>query len=161
MRDRDLARATPSERPEEVREDERWLDVSVDEQVLVAYEGSRPVFATLVSTGRESRAHATPLGTFRVWVKLAFSDMDNLQRDDVERNYAIESVPWVQYFEGANGLHAAFWHDDFGQRRSHGCVNLAPRDARRIFDFTGPALPIGWEAILPTPDDRATLVQVR
>ena len=161
MRDADLARATRAPRPEGASASERWLDVNVEEQVLVAYEGDRAVFATLVSTGRASRAHATPLGAFRIWVKLAYSDMDNLQRQDVERNYAIESVPWVQYFEGSNGLHAAFWHDDFGRRRSHGCVNLSPRDARFIFDFTGPALPPGWEAILPTPNERATLVQVR
>jgi len=161
MRDRDLARARSSAPPPEVEGDERWSDVDVEEQVLVAYEGARPVYATLVSTGRDSPRHRTPTGTFRVWVKLDFSDMDDLERTDVERNYLIESVPWVQYFEGSNGLHAAFWHDDFGTRRSHGCVNLAPRDARFLFGFTRPALPTGWHAVLPTPAERATVVRVR
>ena len=94
-------------------------------------------------------------------MKLAYSDMDNLERDDVSENYALERVPWVQYFEGANGLHAAFWHDDFGRRKSHGCVNLSPRDARTLFDFTEPALPTGWTAIFPQPDTPATIVRVR
>lgn len=161
MRDRDLGRAEGSERPEEVAADEKWIDVSVDEQVLVAWRGETPLFATLISSGRASASHDTPRGAFRVWVKLAFSDMSDLRRQDVETNYAIEAVPWVQYFEGSNGLHAAFWHDEFGRRRSHGCVNLSPRDARFLFSFTEPPLPVGWKAILPTEADRATVVRVR
>ena len=101
------------------------------------------------------------LGVHRIWAKLAFSDMDNLQREDLSRNYAIERVPWVQYFAGSNGLHAAFWHDDFGRRKSHGCVNLSPADARFLFDFSEPALPPGWSAVLPNDDERATIVNVR
>ena len=161
MRERDLARATPSERPEGVGANERWIDVDVDQQVMVAYQGDRPVYATLVSTGRRPRSHRTPVGEFRVWVKLATSDMDDLERTDVEQNYSLEAVPWVQYFEGANGFHAAFWHDAFGQRRSHGCVNLSPADARWLFGFTEPALPPGWYAILPTDEQPGTLVRVR
>ncbi len=161
MRERDVAHMTEAPRPSELGDDERWIDVDVDEQVLTVYEGARPVFATLVSTGRADRAHATPLGEFHIWAKLAFSDMTNLARAHVRRNYAIEAVPWVQYFERANGLHAAFWHDDFGHRHSHGCVNLSPRDARRLFDLTSPALPVGWKAILPETADHPTLVRVR
>ncbi len=86
--------------------------------------------------------------------------MDKIEREDHEKNEAHERVPWVKYFEGANGLHAAFWHEEFGRRKSHGCVNLAPRDARVFFDFTEPALPPGWTAIFPTPDARTTHVSV-
>ncbi len=161
MRARDLARARPSARPDAVGPDERWIDVDVDSQVMVAYEGDRPIYATLVSTGRPARTHATPVGEFRIWVKLATSDMDDLERVDVEHNYSIEAVPWVQYFEGANGFHAAFWHDDFGRRRSHGCVNLSPRDARWLFGFTRPVLPDGWYAVLPAEGDPGTLVRIR
>ena len=158
---RSVSLATPSSPPESLEPGERWIDVSVAEQVAVAYEGERPVFATLVSTGRDRRGNRTPLGEHRIWVKLAYSDMSNLSHPYATRNYAIEDVPWVQYFEGDNGLHAAFWHDDFGNRRSHGCVNLSPLDARTLFDFTEPALPDGWKAIFPTEDERATLVRVR
>ncbi|MFW6085682.1 MAG: L,D-transpeptidase [Myxococcota bacterium] len=161
MRARRVARATGAEPPEQVENGDRWVDVDLGEQVMVAYEGRRPVYATLVSTGRRLRTHRTPKGTFRTWVKLAYSDMDDLEREDVSRNYMIEQVPWVQYFEGAIGFHAAFWHDDFGRRRSHGCVNLAPRDARWLFDFTRPELPEGWQAILPTERNPGTVVRVR
>ena len=161
IRARDIVIASAAPRPEGVEADGTWIDVDVATQVLVAYRGDTPVYATLVSTGRAHASHATPLGVHRIWVKLAFSDMDNLERDDLHENYAIERVPWVQYFEGANGLHAAFWHDEFGRRRSHGCVNLSPRDARWLFDFTEPALPAGWTALFPLEDEPTTMIQVR
>ncbi|MBZ0121351.1 MAG: L,D-transpeptidase family protein [Sandaracinaceae bacterium] len=156
---RDLAQAHPSAPPAEVGEGERWIDVDLASQTLVAYAGTRPVLATLVSTGIDRSA--TPRGTYRIWVKLSEGTMDDLEREDVDQNYQIQAVPWVQYFSGSVGLHAAFWHDRFGLRRSHGCVNLAPRDARWLFEFTQPALPPGWDAILPTASERATIVRVR
>ena len=76
-----------------------------------------------------------------------WANMDNLQHDHLSQNYAIERVPWVQYFEGSNGLHAAFWHDRFGHVRSHGCVNLAPADAHRVFQETWPVVPEGWHGV--------------
>lgn len=158
---RDVARPTITPRPDGVAEDEPWIDVDVGTQTLVAYEGDRPVYATLVSTGRAGRTHQTPLGVHRLWAKLATSDMDDLEREDVERNYRIEDVPWVQFFAGSAGLHAAFWHDHFGERHSHGCVNLAPRDARALFERTRPLLPPGWTAILPTAHDPGSVVRVR
>ncbi len=166
VRARDLIRTTSDVVPTEVHVDEtgagdRWIDVDLTTQTLVAYEGSRPVFATLVSTGRSGPGHETPLGVHRIWVKLAEDTMDDLDRTDQESNYAIEAVPWVQYFSEGIGLHAAFWHDDFGNPRSHGCVNLSPRDARRLFAWTTPDLPPGWDAILTTETQLGTVVRVR
>ncbi|HJL14438.1 MAG TPA: L,D-transpeptidase family protein [Sandaracinaceae bacterium LLY-WYZ-13_1] len=159
LRARDVARPRPSAPPEEVAEGTRWIDVDTRTQTLVAYVGERPVFATAVSTGRPGTP--TPTGTFRIWVKLAEDDMDDLERDDVSENYAIQAVPWVQYFHESIALHAAFWHDRFGRPRSHGCVNLAPRDARWLFRFTQPNMPPGWDAILPSERERGTVVRVR
>ncbi len=161
VRARDVIRTTSEPAPAEVREGERWIDVDLTTQTLVAYEGSRPVFATLVSTGRSGPGHETPVGVHRIWVKLAEDTMDDLDRTDQESNYAIEAVPWVQYFAEGIGLHAAFWHDDFGRPRSHGCVNLSPRDARRLFAWTTPELPPGWDAILTTETQLGTIVRVR
>jgi hypothetical protein len=146
-----------------VAPNERWIDVDRAEQVLTAYEGDRAVFATLVSTGRgrEGTEQSTPAGDHRIWIKLRSSDMDNLEATAAERLYAIQDVPWVMYFERGYGLHGTFWHRSFGRVRSHGCVNLAPIDARRLFDWTGPRLPAGWSAVLPTAYDRGTLVHVR
>jgi hypothetical protein len=156
---RDVARPRLAPPPAEVREGERWVDVDTRSQTLVAYAGATPVFATVVSTGRAD--HATPRGDFRIWVKLAEDDMDDLERDDVVENYSIQAVPWVQYFSESVALHAAFWHEGFGHARSHGCVNLSPRDARWVFEFTQPALPAGWDAILPTDASPGSVVRVR
>lgn len=156
-----LAMPQRSPPPEGVGPGDRWIDVDVEQQTLVAYEAETPLFATLVSTGRASKDSATPTGVFQLWAKLDYSDMDDLERTDVDKNYAIQDVPWVQFFQASYGFHAAFWHDDFGRRRSHGCINLSPSDARYLFGFTHPVLPPGWNAILPMPEDRPTTVVVR
>jgi hypothetical protein len=161
--DRHARAPTPSDPPAGLRRGERWIDVDIENQVLVAYEGTRPVFATIVSTGKGAAKseRATPVGEHRIWVKLASTDMDNLENEEASRYYAIEDVPWVMFFEKGYGLHGTFWHHSFGSKRSHGCVNLTPLDAERLFYWTGPRLPAGWSAALPTPYDPGTLVRVR
>ena len=73
----------------------------------------------------------------------------------------MQGGPWVMYFNEGGALHGAYWHDAFGRRRSHGCVNLAPRDAAWLFDWTSPDLPPGWQGVLPTRTEPGTLVVVR
>lgn len=163
---KDLSRARLSPPPAEIGGDaatERWIDVDLAQQTLVAYEGKRPVFATIVSTGKgpPRTEFATPPGAHRVWVKIFTTKMDNLEKEDIEKHYALEDVPWVQFFDKAVALHGVFWHRDLGHIHSHGCVNLAPLDARWLFAFTGPHLPAGWTAAYPTKAEPGTLVRVR
>lgn len=158
---RDCVQAELQPPPEGVAADEVWLDVDLARQALVAYRGSAPLFATLISSGKPRRGTETPRGRFRVWVKLLGSDMRDRERHELEQSYALEAVPWVQYFHEGYGLHAAFWHDRFGEPMSRGCINLSPADARMLFSLTAPALPSGWQAVLPVDRERATLVQVR
>ncbi len=158
----DVARPRLSPPPPEVtRAGERWIDVDLQAQVLVAYEGTRPVFATLVSTGRGDGETATRTGVHRIWVKLVASDMSNIERDDGASHYSMQDVPYVQFFDEGIALHGTYWHGDFGRPHSHGCVNLAPLDAHWLFDFTGPRLPLGWNAAYPTLVDEGTVIQVR
>ncbi|MFT3921711.1 MAG: L,D-transpeptidase [Myxococcales bacterium] len=131
-------------RPKLVPRNERWIRVDLDRQTLTAYEGEVPVFATLVSSGLPD--HATPTGLFRLHAKHVTTTMaDDLATDGP---YSIEDVPWTMYFLGSYALHAAFWHERFGHPRSHGCVNLAPRDARWLFFWTLPELPSAWHGVL-------------
>ena len=159
----DLRRPTAADPPGELRPQERWLDVDVKSQVLTAYVGARPVFATLVSTGRgaDGSVLATPRGSHRLWVKLRTSTMDNLDDQSAAENYAMQAVPWVMFFEHGYGLHGTFWHHEFGSKHSHGCVNLSPLDAERLFAWTSPRLPSGWNAALPTRYEPGTLIRVR
>jgi hypothetical protein len=166
MLSHDLARPHLAPPPAEVaRPGERWIDVELAAQTLVAYEGTRPVYATLVSTGRGAPGTeaATPPGVHRIWVKILASDMDNTERDGIEAHYSLEDVPYVQFFDHAVALHGTYWHRDFGHVKSHGCVNLAPLDARWLFDFTGPRLPAGWVAAYPVTQgiDPGAVVRVR
>jgi lipoprotein-anchoring transpeptidase ErfK/SrfK len=64
-----------------------------------------------------------------------------------EGTFQLRDVPYIQYFESGYALHVAYWHDVFGTPRSHGCVNLSPVDAHRVFLWTEPAVPEGWHAI--------------
>jgi hypothetical protein len=143
-------------RPAQVPEGDRWIHVDLSEQTLVAYEGDRAVFATLVSTGREG--FGTPVGTYRVQSKHVSTTMDD--PDSATEAYSIEDVPWTMYFEGSYALHAAFWHDNFGRVRSHGCVNLAPADARWLFEWTTPELPPGWHGIIASARAPGTWVHI-
>jgi lipoprotein-anchoring transpeptidase ErfK/SrfK len=167
MRAKDLTRPTVVAPPAEVASadevGERWIDVDLATQTLVAYEGSHPVFATLVSTGigRQGTDAATPIGVHRVWVKLTSTNMSNLQNEDVERHYSIEDVPYVQFFAGAVAIHGAFWHQGFGRVHSHGCVNVSVADASWLFSFTSPHLPSAWSAVLPSSVEAGTVVRVR
>ncbi len=58
--------------------------------------------------------------------------------------YFLEKVPWSMYFDKDVALHGAYWHDKFGTRRSHGCVNLSPADAHWLFDWTAPTSRSNW-----------------
>ena len=59
-------------------------------------------------------------------------------------SYDIDQVPYTMYYWGSLALHGAYWHDDFGKVRSHGCTNLPPHDARWLFRWASPTLPHGW-----------------
>jgi len=110
----------------------------------VSYEGDRPVFATLVSTGKE-KAYRTPLGTFRLGRKQASARMRS--PEGARQDWDVENVPWVMHFKKLFALHGAHWHDAYGRKVSHGCVNMSPRDAGHLFGWTDPVVPAGWADI--------------
>ena len=128
----------------------KWVDISILRQTLVAYEGTRPVYATLVSTGADGlgdpeKTHSTVQGVFQIHTKHVTSTMDG---DQVGDEFDLRDVPYVQYFHEGYALHASYWHDDFGTPHSHGCVNLAPQDAAWLFAWSDPQVPEGWHGYL-------------
>lgn len=135
---------------------DQWIDVNVGEQVLVAYRGETPVYATLISSGKNNK---TPLGNYPIWAKVASMDMSNQDYED--NAYMVQGVPWVLLFQGHNALHGAYWHDSFGRKKSHGCVNLSPLDARYVFEWVAPTLPHGWTGYLPDNLHHGVVVHVR
>lgn len=162
---RDISIAHPAtELPEGIGAGDRWIDVNLEQQTLVAYEDLTPVFATLISSGRvrdpddPARTFATPTGLFRITSKHVTHTMDGDHA--VDGPYSIEDVPYVMYFQLAYAIHSAFWHNGFGHPRSHGCVNMAPLDARWLFRWATPELPDGWHAIFPTEAEPGTWIWI-
>jgi hypothetical protein len=151
-------------RPADLAPGEKWIDVNLTRKTMVALEGDKPIFATLISPGKKSsikeKDHSTIQGTFRIREKHIAVTMDGDGKAASDLPYSIEDVPYVQYFEGSYALHAAFWHNNFGHEMSHGCVNLSPLDAKRVFFWSEPHLPRGWHAVWSTPENRGTIVVV-
>lgn len=152
----DLRVWVPADPPAEVGPDELWVDVVLDQQVLALRRGPEVSFVTLVTTGLSG---ATPTGVYRVTDKTIHADMDSSPRS--ADAYHVEEVPWVMHFKPRYALHGTFWHWAFGHRASHGCINLAPRDARTVFEQVHPVLPDGWHDVVARPEDPGTVVRIR
>ncbi|MCH9683455.1 MAG: L,D-transpeptidase family protein [Deltaproteobacteria bacterium] len=136
--------------------DEIWIDVELDQQVLTVMQGVTPIYTTLISSGLKG---PTPRGLFRINKKQAFGSMSSAP--GAADPYAVEAVPYVQYFHGGIALHSAYWHDRFGFRISHGCVNLSPRDAAHVYSLTGPHPRDGWVDVYEDEGDMGTRVRIR
>lgn len=102
-------------------------------QTLQAYEDDELFMETAISTGLE--LSPTPRGTFTVFKKIPSRYMQGPLPGFTDQ-YDLPGVPWNLYFthEGAV-IHGAYWHDSFGSRYSHGCVNLSPADAKRLYEW--------------------------
>lgn len=139
--DASLVEARPKP-PWETKGTGKWIHVRVNRGTLTLYEGPKPVFTTLMSPGKED---ATPYGRYFVESKHHFSTMSTEESEPTR--FWIADVPWTIYFKRPYAIHAAYWHEDFGERKSGGCVNLSPLDAKRVFDWVTPPLPTGWDTV--------------
>jgi lipoprotein-anchoring transpeptidase ErfK/SrfK len=221
----------PATWPDDAEKNKKWIEISITNQTLVLWEGKKPVYATLISTGQAGlddpkKTTATIRGSFHIRNKHISAMMDSNESSAVgghantsavsaaspdsgdrepgegnskskaktaakdkgkpdkgakgakgkgdakaksgppekeipkrgdgvygvtkrrgEGTFQLKDVPYIQYFESGYALHAAYWHDVFGTPRSHGCVNLAPVDAHRIFMWTDPPVPEGWHSV--------------
>lgn len=160
MKEKEGTYTEPGPPPPELQPGEKWIDVNLSRQTLVAFEGETPVFATLVSTGKRIKTHETPPGIWRIKHKHISSRMSGDGVAPGEAPYSIDDVPYVMFYEGSYALHGAFWHDAFGRVRSHGCTNLAPLDAKRLFFWTDPPLPEGWHGVYASEQTPGTWIVI-
>lgn len=135
--------------------------VDLATQTLRAYEGDQEAFAFLVSTGKWGK---TPTGDFRIWIKLRATRMKGGSKA-FGTFYDLPNVPYTMYFYNDQvpksrgfGLHAAYWHNNFGHPMSHGCVNIGIEDAHRLYDWASPAT-IG-NTTYASDDNPGTLVSI-
>ena len=141
-----------SPRPDEVGPDEFWTEVDLYEQTFAAYEGDQMVYATLISSGLNR--WPTREGVFQVWDR--FREYKMSGAEGKVDYYFLEDVPYIMYFDDLQGiaLHGTYWHDRFGYKHSHGCVNMPILDAEWVFNWSEGAPNDLWVSVHTSdPDD--------
>ncbi len=136
--------------------DDRWIEVDLSEQRLRAWEGDKLVWEFLISSGKWA---PTPPGEYRIWIKLKYTKMEGGRRG-TRTYYYLPNVPYTQYFYKGYGLHGTYWHNNFGQPMSHGCINLATPDAEKLFYWTSPVIPEGRSVVYASKDNPGTRVVI-
>ncbi|CAA9562989.1 MAG: hypothetical protein AVDCRST_MAG73-3900 [uncultured Thermomicrobiales bacterium] len=133
-----IAVPEPSEAPLPPVAVGRSMVVSLSEQAMWAYEGTRIVESTYVSTGKDR--FETPPGLFFVNTKVPVQDMAGVLGGE---SYDVPSVPDVMYFtDRGHAIHGAYWHDNFGQRMSHGCINLPLDVSAWLYGWSPIGMPV-------------------
>lgn len=135
---------------------EKWIEVDLGKQQVRAWEGNKLVKEFLVSSGKWS---ATPIGTYNIWYKTRYQRMKGGSKA-LGTYYNLPNVPNNMFFYKGYALHGAYWHNNFGRPMSHGCVNEPLAEAKWIFDWAGPIIPEGINAIKATPENPGTRVLV-
>ncbi|WP_438001986.1 L,D-transpeptidase [Sorangium sp. So ce185] len=148
--------------PDFAKGSQRWLDVSLANQTLTAYEGQKPIYATLISSGRDQlrdpeSSASTARGTFRVRSKHVTRNIDPREVAD---SFDVADAPWVMDFAPGHAITGMYWGAGVGEAQGFHDIALTPVDARRIFLWTEPELPDGWHAV-HSGGEEGTLVHVR
>lgn len=119
---------------------DRWLEIDLSRQRLVAWEGNKPVYAVVVSTGKPSTP--TRVGTFTVQTKYEVTRMTG-------PDYDVPDVPYTMYYDGGMAIHGAYWHNLFGTPVSHGCTNVAVNHAKWFFEWASVGTPVVVHGVEP------------
>jgi len=148
LTEEDVAPITPNVDPNSKK---IVIDATAGRQTLSCYEGNSEVYFCRVSTGYGDK-YSTPVGDQAIaWKTFSIHMAANTGSDS---GYDTMAVPWPVFFNTNAGaaIHGAFWHNDFGVRRSHGCVNVSPEDAKWIYRWTAPAVTLDqseWRGTWP------------
>ena len=126
-----VAKVVPIQRPQAV-DTNRWVGIDLYEQTLTAYEGNIPVYATLISSGMAM--WPTREGLFHIYLRFPVTVMSGSEGEP--DYYYLQDIPYTMYFDDNIALHGTYWHESFGFRKSHGCVNLSVTDAEWLYDWT-------------------------
>ena len=114
---------------------QKHIVVNLGNETLTAYNADGSVFMQApISSGLDDTP--TPLGTFTIFKKTPSRYMEGPTPGVSEQAYDLPGVPWDLYFTaGGAAIHGAYWHDDFGQLHSHGCVNLPLENAKTLYPW--------------------------
>jgi len=113
----------------------RRIEINLSSQRAYLFENNEVVKSWAVSTGLPGTP--TPTGNFKVFAHTSMQDMGCYEGAP----YCTEDVPWITWFAPNIGFHGTYWHNNFGNRMSHGCVNLPIDLAKYVYDWS----PVGLE----------------
>jgi lipoprotein-anchoring transpeptidase ErfK/SrfK len=140
----------------------KWIEVSLSQQHLWAWDGNQLYLDTPISTGLP--AFPTPTGEYRIWTKIRYVHMVGGYG---RYYYNLPNVPFVMFFSNDKvaaykgySLHGTYWHHDFGKVHSHGCVNLPTPIAEKLYYWTTPDLPAGKSSTPATADNPGTRIVI-
>jgi hypothetical protein len=159
LTDADIAPISPDVDPNDKR-----IEANLDVQTLSCYEGTTEVYFCRISsgisydpqTGQLSDKLATPVGNLLTHWKIMSL---NMTAGTAQAGYSTPAVPWDTMISGDGiAIHGAFWHNGFGEKRSHGCINVTPEDAKWIFRWTTPYISAEQSELRVSLPDHGTTV---
>ena len=158
-----LASAQPSQAVLGDSTADKQIVVDLTEQRLYAYEDGREIYNFAISSGKWGR---TPKGKFKIWIKLRYTKMEGGSRA-LRTYYHLPNVPYVMYFYNDEipmsrgyGIHGTYWHDNFGQPMSHGCINMRTEEVELLYHWAKPDLR-ERNSVAATPDNPGTEIIIR
>ena len=144
-----------------VPDSEKRINISISSQTLTALEGSEVVLETKIASGLPDRENQpsteTPLGSFRIQNKMPSRHMGDGKLTSNLEAYELPGIPWTCIFhEDGVACHGTYWHNNFGRRMSHGCINMRNEDAKWLFRWTSPV----FEPVDYFKKERGTLIVI-
>ena len=115
------------------RSGERWIEIDLSKQRLIAWKGNRPIYAVIISTGKSSTP--TPTGIFSIQTRYRTTRMSG-------DGYDVPDVPYAMFYDRGYAIHGADWHNSFGTPVSHGCTNVAVNHARWLYNWASVGTPV-------------------
>jgi lipoprotein-anchoring transpeptidase ErfK/SrfK len=129
--------------------EKKHVQVSLADQTLSAFEDQKLIYNTKISSGlgykevslKNPKATATPRGVFYITSKYPSKHMGGIDATGAPGSYSLPGVPWATFFIFKTGVafHGTYWHNNFGNRMSHGCINMKNSDAKWLFRWVNPA----------------------
>jgi lipoprotein-anchoring transpeptidase ErfK/SrfK len=146
---------------------DKKIVINIDQQILSCYEGNNEVYFCLISSGKKKDLNWVPVETWRTppgthWINRKLISLHMSANDGQGTGWDLFGIGWTCFFaSGGVAIHSTFWHNDFGNPKSHGCVNATPEDAKWIFRWTTPGVIYGeGEKTDTTYPYKGTVVQV-
>ncbi len=135
---------------------DKWIQIGIADQVLTCFEREAAVFRTRISSGVSGLG--TPLSDYRVLYQRHTQRMIGGSGDD---RYDLPGVAFPVYFTWSGvAIHGTYWHNDYGRRHSHGCVNVTSEAAQWIFRWADPAVPYDQHTLMSSPGEGTRVVVV-